>query len=298
LTDALGSTRTKTNGSGLALARFDYEPFGAEIGRHGSGGDGLRQRFTGKERDAESGLDYFGARYLAGGQGRFTSADEPFADQQAEDPQSWNLFSHVGNNPLSYVDPGGRGKIKAIRAVIQRLQVGFEQIVIRHEGGSIGFKEAKERLAKGGDVIFEGEATASRAAGKDAIRHNAHTSTAGAEALPHYHPVNSRGKKTRGHGFIRQPERIVIPGAALGVTLFGDNLLGQTADVLNPLSDAQSVVDILDRSVIPAMFRFTSEHLLYPNRPPERSKHEKKMKPHIETKLCDSDGINCVGGQK
>jgi RHS repeat-associated protein len=108
LTDALGSTRTKTNGSGLALARFDYEPFGAEIGRHGSGGDGLRQRFTGKERDAESGLDYFGARYLASGQGRFTSADEPLVDQHESDPQSWNLFSYVRNNPLRFTDPTGR----------------------------------------------------------------------------------------------------------------------------------------------------------------------------------------------
>jgi hypothetical protein len=50
--------------------------------------------------------------------------------------------------------------------------------------------------------------------------------------------------------------------------------------------------------VIATMFRFTIENLLRPSRPPEGSKYEKKMKPHIETKLCDSDGINCVGGQK
>lgn len=42
--------------------------------------DSLRQKFTGKERDAESGLDYFLARYYSNAQGRFTSADEPFAD--------------------------------------------------------------------------------------------------------------------------------------------------------------------------------------------------------------------------
>jgi RHS repeat-associated protein len=64
--------------------------------------------FTGKERDAESGLDYFGARYFSGAQGRFTSADEPLADQEPGDPQSWNLYSYVRNNPLRFWDPTGQ----------------------------------------------------------------------------------------------------------------------------------------------------------------------------------------------
>ncbi|MBL8239731.1 MAG: RHS repeat-associated core domain-containing protein [Bryobacterales bacterium] len=64
-------------------------------------------QFTGKERDAETGLDYFGARYFSGVAGRFTSADAPFADQHPSDPQSWNLYSYVRNNPLRYTDPTG-----------------------------------------------------------------------------------------------------------------------------------------------------------------------------------------------
>ncbi|WP_228486485.1 RHS repeat-associated core domain-containing protein [Paludibaculum fermentans] len=63
---------------------------------------------TGKERDAETGLDYFGARYFSGAQGRFTSPDLPFADQNSADPQSWNLYSYARNNPLRYMDPTGR----------------------------------------------------------------------------------------------------------------------------------------------------------------------------------------------
>ena len=58
---------------------------------------------TGKERDAETGLDYFdyfGARYFSAAQRRFTSPDKPFADQDPYDPQSWNLYSYVRNNPL------------------------------------------------------------------------------------------------------------------------------------------------------------------------------------------------------
>ncbi len=62
----------------------------------------------GKERDAESGLDYFGARYFSGPQGRFTSPDEPLSDQFEEDPQSWNLYAYTRNNPLRFTDPTGR----------------------------------------------------------------------------------------------------------------------------------------------------------------------------------------------
>jgi RHS repeat-associated protein len=70
---------------------------------------GRRSRSTGKERDAETGLDYFGARYFSGAQGRFTSPDAPFADQFVEDPQSWNLYAYTRNNPLRYIDDDGRG---------------------------------------------------------------------------------------------------------------------------------------------------------------------------------------------
>jgi RHS repeat-associated protein len=57
----------------------------------------------------ETGLDYFGARYFSGAQGRFTSPDAPFADQYPEDPQPWNMYGYVRNNPLKNVDPNGRG---------------------------------------------------------------------------------------------------------------------------------------------------------------------------------------------
>ncbi len=68
----------------------------------------MTAEFTGKERDAETGLDYFGARYLSSAQGRWTSPDAPFADQHLEEPQSWNLYGYVRNNPLKYFDPNGR----------------------------------------------------------------------------------------------------------------------------------------------------------------------------------------------
>jgi RHS repeat-associated protein len=67
----------------------------------------LDYKFTGKERDTESGLDYFGARYYSSNMGRFSSPDDPFISGSPGDPQSWNLYSYVQNNPLNSTDPDG-----------------------------------------------------------------------------------------------------------------------------------------------------------------------------------------------
>jgi RHS repeat-associated protein len=63
---------------------------------------------TGKERDSETGLDFFEARYFSGAQGRFTTPDEPLADQNFSYPQSWNLYAYGRNNPLRFFDLDGR----------------------------------------------------------------------------------------------------------------------------------------------------------------------------------------------
>jgi RHS repeat-associated protein len=69
--------------------------------------DGVRQQFGSKERDSETGLDFFGARYFSSVQGRFTSPDDFLNDTHPVDPASWNLYTYVRNNPLAYVDPDG-----------------------------------------------------------------------------------------------------------------------------------------------------------------------------------------------
>jgi len=123
--DHLGSTRLVVDGTtGLAVRRMDYLPFGMSLtagygSRQTTHGfetsedtASLAQRFTGKERDAETGLDYFGARYFSGAQGRFTSAD-PVSLGKPPDalilmPQRWNAYAYALNNPLANIDRDGR----------------------------------------------------------------------------------------------------------------------------------------------------------------------------------------------
>ena len=113
--DHLGSTRVVMKSDGTTVkARYDYLPFGEEIptsigGRSSvagyGGGDSTKQKFTQKERDTESGLDYFLARYYSSAEGRFTSVD--LAGPDITNPQTLNKYRYGLNNPLRYVDPNG-----------------------------------------------------------------------------------------------------------------------------------------------------------------------------------------------
>ncbi len=97
--------------------------------------EGVGSRYTGKERDSESGLDYFGARYYSSNMGRWMSpdwADKPEAVPYSslDNPQSLNLYGYVLNNPLSRVDAdghedGGPGVLPAIEESYATLMQGF-----------------------------------------------------------------------------------------------------------------------------------------------------------------------------
>jgi RHS repeat-associated protein len=106
--DALGSVRAVTNEAGEVIIRHDFLPFGQEWGQE-EGTD--PRRFTGKERDPETGLDYFGARYYRANVGRFTTVD-PVGGRLA-DSQTLNKYAYARNNPLRFVDPAGLYQIDA-----------------------------------------------------------------------------------------------------------------------------------------------------------------------------------------
>jgi RHS repeat-associated protein len=119
----LGSATVVTSSAGVIQDESDYYPFGGE--RVVTDTDPNPYKFTGKERDTESNLDNFGARYYSSQYGRFLSPDEfsggpvdafssgdplppgplPYAD--ISNPQSLNKFTYTRNNPLRWTDPNG-----------------------------------------------------------------------------------------------------------------------------------------------------------------------------------------------
>ena len=98
---------------GNVIARHDYHPFGEEIATSqrtiglNYSGDGVRKKFTGYERDGETGLDFAEARYLGCALGRFSSPDPLMASGKRGNPQTWNRYVYVLNNPLNIIDPLG-----------------------------------------------------------------------------------------------------------------------------------------------------------------------------------------------
>ena len=146
--NTLGTPRVTTKADGSVRARHDYLPFGEEL--YASAGsrttgqkyddsaspvDKTRQKFTQKERDNETTLDYFGARYYSSTTGRFTSPDPIYVSfGKINSPQTWNLYAYVGNNPHAYTDPTG----------MERIQLG------QHNDGQIkdSLKEIERKKAE------------------------------------------------------------------------------------------------------------------------------------------------------
>ena len=107
-TDAIGSVRIITDATGAVIDRYDYLPFGERWAPPPQPTPDARE-FAGKERDAETGLDHFGARYYSSANGRFTSVDPVVPIEDALlDPQRWNRYTYVMNRPLTATDPDGR----------------------------------------------------------------------------------------------------------------------------------------------------------------------------------------------
>ncbi|MGA8368162.1 MAG: RHS repeat-associated core domain-containing protein, partial [Candidatus Acidiferrales bacterium] len=124
LTDHLGSSREIVEaGQTTACYDADFYPFGGE--RAYTNTCQQNYKFTGKERDPESGLDDFEARYYGSSIARFTSPDDPFVGWQLNDPQSLNLYAYVQDNPINDVDPTGHCLIVNGGSV---MQCGFSEL--------------------------------------------------------------------------------------------------------------------------------------------------------------------------
>jgi RHS repeat-associated protein len=109
--DQLGSARIMTDSVGTVISNCTFNPFGEQVGCSPDNPSN-HYRFTGKERDTESGLDDFGARYFSSSMGRWMMPDwsaRPVTVPYAEfgDPQSLNLYLYVRNDPVSRADVDG-----------------------------------------------------------------------------------------------------------------------------------------------------------------------------------------------
>jgi RHS repeat-associated protein len=109
-TDWVGTERIRTDAANNLLATFCSLPFGdGATNCFGSDPDALdTTHFTGKERDPNTNLDYFGARYYSSSMGRWMSPDYSMNSVILELPQSWNKYNYELNRPTYGTDPDGR----------------------------------------------------------------------------------------------------------------------------------------------------------------------------------------------
>ena len=122
LADPLGTKRLQANTTGIVEEWYASLLFGDVLtpipnpactaANYCYAEDATEHHFTGKERDTESGNDYFMARYYSSAMGRFMSPDwsakvTPVPYAKLDNPQSLNLYAYVGNNPMTRFDPDG-----------------------------------------------------------------------------------------------------------------------------------------------------------------------------------------------
>src|SRR4051812_26086143 len=106
---------------------------------------------AGQELDSATGLDYFGARYFSAAQGRFTSPDPKTFPNAVDDPQSWNKYVYVRNNPLRYDDPDGEDWRDRISGFFNGFHSSYTYGLTRGTGNSdyrVG-QQAGAKLAEG-----------------------------------------------------------------------------------------------------------------------------------------------------
>ncbi len=115
--DHLGTPRVVTDSQGNVISRRDFLPFGEQLDPDVGGrssvtayqptNDNVKQKFTGYQKDEESGLDFAEARMYENRHGRFTAVDPLLASGKSANPQTFNRFVYCVNTPLACTDPTG-----------------------------------------------------------------------------------------------------------------------------------------------------------------------------------------------
>ena len=148
LTNHLGSTVIETNDTGQVILYDEYHPYGTTAYHSGKSGVTLslkRYRYSGKERDEETGLYYFGGRYYVPWLGRWASSDP------AGFVSGYNLYRYCSNNPIMFHDPNG---MQEQSSTIQ-VQLGYETAILKSKEPLTEPAEVIEATRRGGYNVPE-----------------------------------------------------------------------------------------------------------------------------------------------
>jgi len=292
-TDAIGSVRQITGMDGAVLERHDYLPFGTEWPTQGALGE-HKVTFAGKERDAESGLDYFGARYFSSNTGRFVSADPvTVTAARAVDPQRWNRYSYARNAPFRFGDPTGlEVELTGTRDERDRLFKAIQDAVGPSAQGYLSVKRhwfsRTDTVTVSNSAAFaESNSVAKKLAGLIADPDRRVTVSYAPEGTTY---MTTQGPVTLGSAFPRTPATTLGPDTARARTYVTAGGLGQLeADFM--FGDAPSENDLsvvvghelghvdagwyhhdLNSNAVAVSFENEIRRLIFPGGP-ERRKH-------------------------
>jgi RHS repeat-associated protein len=205
----LGSTSVVTNSTGTTPLDedIDYYPYGGEIDV--SNGVPQNYKFTGKERDSESGLDNFEARYYASSLGRFmipdwaaAPTDVPYAN--LGNPQSLNLYSYVQNNPTTLGDPDGHGCDTCTEAwdeiakLVEEGAAEGQKLIKPVAGGAAGRILGGTALSYGAAMLFPSSVGQSDVDERAAMEQAQNEREQQAEPEPPQTSTDSGGSRKRG----------------------------------------------------------------------------------------------------
>jgi RHS repeat-associated protein len=135
--DHLGSSSWITFSDGKAVEHLHYLPWGEDFVRQRSTDWHAMYTFSAKEKDAETGYSYFGARYYSSDLSIWLSVD-PLADEFL----SISPYNYCSDNPLKLKDPNGEGPIRALIGAAVGAAVNATCAVIEHKSGSEVFAAA------------------------------------------------------------------------------------------------------------------------------------------------------------
>ncbi|MGC4065036.1 MAG: RHS repeat-associated core domain-containing protein [Polyangiaceae bacterium] len=111
LDNHLGTATLEVDHEGNVISYEEYHPYGTSavrVQRSAAGFSQKRYRYTGKERDEETGLYYHGARYYAPWLGRWTAVDPAWLREWAGSSERGGMLDYCANSPVAFDDPDGK----------------------------------------------------------------------------------------------------------------------------------------------------------------------------------------------